>query len=252
MAPEQPKTGPELIFDHPTEGIVESLRQRIARIERSTHGRADGNPVPSGCGPLDRILPEGGFRRGTLVEWLCPSEGSGTVTLALHAAAEACRQGGTVVVLDRAREFYPPAAARLGIDLEQMIVVQAAGEADNAWALDQCLRCPGVAAVVAWPEGLDGRTFRRLQLAAEEGGGLGLLVRPHEVRGEPSWADVRLLVEPQPTRSRTRRRLRIHLVRCHGTTGGRCVDVEFDDETRDVHPAPRLAHPAAPRRAAGA
>jgi len=42
---------------------------------------------------------------------------------------------------------------------------------------------------------------RRLQLAAEQGGGLGLLIRPEAVRHQPSWADVRLLVEPLPTTS---------------------------------------------------
>jgi hypothetical protein len=48
---------------------------------------------------------------------------------------------------------------------------------------------------------------------------------------------LRLLVEPLPTaaaRSNVRR-LRIHLLRCRGTTEGRRVDVEIDDETHDVH-----------------
>ena len=34
-----------------------------------------------------------------------------------------------------------------------------------------------------------------MQLAVEQGGGLGLLVRPEAVRGEPSWAETRLLVD---------------------------------------------------------
>lgn len=224
---------------------LEALRQQISRLERSRPGGGDG-PISSGCGPLDRLMPGGGFRRGTVTEWLAAGEGSGATGLALAAARQACREGGALVVLDRRREFYPPAAVRLGIELQGLIVVRAGSQADDRWALDQALRCRGVAAVVAWPEKLDGRTFRRLQLAAEEGGGLGLLIRPPAARREPSWADVRLLVEPLPVGPAlsVKRRLRIHLLRCHGAASGRSVDLEIDDETRTVHLAARLADPA--------
>ena len=242
---------------------LETLRQQIARLEGS-RWRDDQPPVSSGCGPLDRLLPGRGLRRGTLAEWLAEGEGNGATALALGAACAACRDGGALVVLDRSREFYPPAAVRLGIELENLIVVYAAAEADNIWALDQALRCPGVAAVVAWPQRLDGRTFRRLQLAAEESGSLGLLMRPATVRHEPSWADVRLLIEPLPAGSlpaefppteplqSDKRRLRIHLLHCRHGGNGRCVDVEIDDETHTVYLVARLADPTAHRRAAGA
>ena len=166
--------------------------------------------LSSGCPALDRALPEKGFRPGTLVEWLSRGEGDGTATLAFRAAAGAFAPrsaggGGAVVVLDRTGEFYPLAAVAQGIEPARLIVVHPGNKADHAWALDQALRCPAVAAVVAWPESLDGkldgRTFRRLQLAAEQGGGLGLLIRPESVRCQPSWADVRLLVEPLPSPS---------------------------------------------------
>jgi protein ImuA len=239
---------------------LETLRREIIRLEESRH--CGSQPVVStGCGPLDELLPGGGVCRGTLAEWLAAGEGTGSGTLALLCAREACRDGGTLIVLDDRREFYPPSAVRLGIDLEQLIVVRANDAADNLWALDQSLRCRAVAAVLAWPEKLDGRVFRRLQLAAEEGGGLGLLIRPDAARGDPSWANVRVFVEPLPPTNfcgagvspapencrrdacTTMRRLRIHLLRCRGGTEGRSVDVELDHETYAVHLAARLAEP---------
>ena len=244
---------------------LEELRRRIARLETGAGRPADGPPVSTGCDILDRLLPERGFRRGSLVEWLSPGEGAGAGTLALLAAREACRHGGLVVVLDRRREFCPPAAVRLGIEPEQLLVVHADNTADNDWAMDQALRSPAVAAVLAWPSRLDGRTFRRWQLAAEESGCLGLLLRPEAARDEPSWADVRLWVEPlcrqivggdssrrwaelhaQPFPSATgvasynllssKRLLRIIVLRCRGGTAGRSMDVEFDDETYRMYP----------------
>ena len=174
---------------------LEELRQRIARLEAAR--RCGGSTtVTSGSTALDGILPEGGLRRGTLVEWLSAGEGTGAWTLALLAARETCRHGGSLAVLDRRGDFYPPAAVRLGIEPEQLLVVHAESAADHDWAMDQVLRSPAVAAVLAWPERLDGHTFRRWQLAVEQGGGLGLLLRPAAARADPSWADVRLLVEP--------------------------------------------------------
>jgi hypothetical protein len=256
--------------------FVEALRQEIARLETARRPVGEA-PVSTGCEGLDRLLPAGGFVRGTLVEWIAAGDGSGAETMALFAVREACREGGVLVVLDRVKEFYPPASIRLGIDPERMIVIQAASAVDNLWALDQSLRCPGVAVALAWPEKLDSKTFRRLQLAAEEGASLGFFLRPEQARQTPSWADVRLWIEPvcgglgrisgrrdACTTMRTspagtaeipsahRRCLRIQLLRSRGGASGGNVEVEIDDETRTVHLAPRLAHPASGRRAAGA
>ena len=188
--------------DLPSSDIVRTLQQRVRQIESGHQtpidataksavwhqdptavGRMDA-VVSSGCAALDRLLPAGGFRRGTLVEWLSTSSGSGAGTLAILVAREAASEGGAVVIVDRPHQFYPPAAAALGIRLEQTIVVRPDTKRDEIWALDQSLRCPGVAAV--WSplsDRLDQRDFRRLQLAAETGNCLGLLLRSSAVRG---------------------------------------------------------------------
>jgi hypothetical protein len=232
--------------------LVDSLRQEIALLEGARRPTSQ-TPVSSAYGPLDKLLPGRGFRRGTLVEWLAFEAGSGAESLALAAAREACREGGALVVFDLAREFYPPAAVGLGIDPASLIIVQAASQSDNLWALDQALRCPGVAGALAWPKKLDGRTFRRLQLAAEQGGGLGLLVRPQGARHEPSWAEVRLAVEPLPAVApHAPRRLKVELLHSRGGASGGSVEVELDHETHPLYLVSPLAHPAARRRAAGA
>jgi protein ImuA len=228
---------------------IEALRQQLAQWEGTVAWRQSlentasfDRPLTlsSGCIALDRALPEQGFRAGTLVEWIGRGEGDGTATLAFRAAAQACRGGGVVVVLDRSGEFYPMAAVAQGIDPTRLIVVHPGNKADHTWALDQALRCPAVAAVVAWPESLDGkldgRTFRRLQLAVEQGGGLGLLVRPESVGSQPSWASVRLLVEslPSPAPYGRPRQMRVVLLRCRGGCGEQTVNVEIDDETHSL------------------
>lgn len=199
--------------------------------------RAERSSISTGCEVLDRLLPQGGWLRGSLVEWLSESPGGGAGTLALVAAREAYAQGGAVVVIDRTGTFYPPAAAAWRLDLASTIVVSPASDKDEQWALDQSLRCEHTAAVLAWPRRLDGRTFRRLQLAAESSGAVGLLVRPATAQREPSWADVRLAVSPRASPAGWQ--LCVRLLRCRGRFGQRegQVVVEIDERTGEIHAA---------------
>ena len=209
--------------------------------------------ISSGCSPLDRLLPQRGFQRGSLIEWIAGGAGSGASLLAMLTARSACRgafplqSSGTLVLVDRMQSLYPPAANACQLDLQNTIVVHPTSEKDECWTLEQALRCPDVAAVVAWPQRLTSHAFRRLQLAAEHGGCLGLLVRPATARNESSWASVRMLVSPRvvpPSVGRQGWRLGVELLRCGGCLGTNLVELEIDDQTgevRDAYPRPLAA-----------
>lgn len=230
-------------LSRPTAEIVHHLQQRVEQLEGSRRSH-DAEPITTGCPAFDALLPSGGLQRGTLVEWFSalhssprpsppvPRLSSATGTLALIAARQAMAEGGALLVMDRGCWFYPPAAAGLGIDLEQVVVVRAATPQDELWALDQALRCQGVAAVWAPLAQLGGHDFRRLQLAAESGGTIGLLLRGPQSRGQPSWAHLQLLVRPRP--SSGDRRLQVEVLRSPGraaTATGQSVLLEIDQMT---------------------
>jgi len=236
--------------------LVAELRQRLRQLDQARRPAGEVSNS-TGCEPLDRLLPAGGLSRGGLVEWLAAGAGSGAGWLALVAAREACREHGPLLVIDGRGTFYPPAAVLAGIELERVLVVRVEQAADEAWALDQALRSTSVGAVFCQSQRLHPRVVRRLQLAAESSGGLGLLVRPEAVRQEPCWAEARLLVRSLPTSAmklvspcltEKGRRLRVELLRARGTAGGRSVDLEIDDETGVVRLATELATAAAERR----
>ncbi len=227
---------------HPKIRELDTLLRQVERPENGPHR----TPVSTGCGPLDVVLPGRGFWRGSLVEWLGNGPGCGVGMLALWAAREACREGGALVVVDPQDHFYPPAAAAGGVDLANTIVVRGArcrqvqeAARQSEWALDQALRCPHVAAVIAWPQRLDSRVFRRWQLAVEASGCLGLLIRSAEAKREASWADVRLLVSPERTIGPAPRamkwRLQVEVLRCRGGVQQRTVGLEIDERTGDIH-----------------
>lgn len=247
-------------------------QQQIARrlqrqIEHVSGGQVvdDGSQhFGTGCEAIDRLLPGGGIRRGTLVEWLGES---GATLLAVRAAREALGERRVLVVIDHRGVFYPPAAAAWGMPLDQVVLVRPANPTDQQWTVNQALRCSAVAAVLAWPQQADDRTLRRWQLAAESSGVVGLLVRPADRSATPSWAEVRLLIEPQPPppganpadQSWT---LQVECLRAGGWTGrGRaCVQIDpqgnFTSVDRhETNPLPvvaELAHPEIARRPTGA
>jgi protein ImuA len=207
--------------------LLTHLRDEIAARERTPTER-DLSATPTGWPALDRLLPLGGIRRGALIELLDGGLGCGAETVAAVLTRAACRNPGVVAVVDPAGEFYPPALAAWGVPFDRLVVVRPTTDADALWAADQALRSRAAVAVWLWRERLAAHDFRRLQLSAEEGGAVGVLIRPARVCGQPTCADVQLAVEPQV--GTWGRRLRLTVTRCRGRTPGSVAEIEFDDQ----------------------
>ncbi len=83
-----------------------------------------------------------------------------------------------VIWCDTDGSLYPPAVWGADVDRDRFYVLRVK-PADVFWAVAECLRCRGAAAVVATvPTRMTTTQARRLQLAAEEGGTAGILLRP--------------------------------------------------------------------------
>ena len=79
--------------------------------------------IPTGSLTLDMALGTGGLPRGRVVEIYGP-ESSGKTTLAIHAIAEAQKQGGVAAFIDAENAFDSNYAGRLGVDIENLLVSQ--------------------------------------------------------------------------------------------------------------------------------
>ena len=86
---------------------------REALLSRPERGALAAATVSCGA-ELDQAWPEGGLRRGSLVEWLGETEGCGWGTFAFAAACQATAEGGALAIVDREGTFCPPAAAAGG------------------------------------------------------------------------------------------------------------------------------------------
>ena len=85
--------------------------------------------LPTGHAALDAALGTGGWPRGALALLDAPA-GAGATTLALGSLAAAQAAGGVVAYLDPAGSFDPATAARLGVNLEWLLVVRPADPAE--------------------------------------------------------------------------------------------------------------------------
>jgi hypothetical protein len=142
-------------------------------------------------------LPGGGWPTASLIEVLLDDTGLGEVQLFLPALVESQRTSGDVpwlVWIAPPHEPYAPALAQQGIELTRLLVVRPTTATEALWAAEQALGSGVCAAVLLWLKGTDDRWLRRLKLAAEAGGALGVLFRPERHRFESSPASLRLLM----------------------------------------------------------
>ena len=79
--------------------------------------------IPSGSLTLDLALGIQGYPRGRVVEIYGP-ESSGKTTLAIHAIAQAQKQGGICAIIDAEHAFDKFYAENLGVDTENLLISQ--------------------------------------------------------------------------------------------------------------------------------
>jgi protein ImuA len=194
----------------------------------------------TGIPALDELLADRGLPAGSLMEWLEPGMGSGADTLALWAAVRARRPNELLIVIDSRGDFYPLGAAALGLDVSTTVVIRPRDPSESLWTLEQSLRTAGVGVVVCPWRHLSPQVFRRLQLAAEKGGSLGVLLRPMRARGDPSFAEVRWAVQSLPCRENGARRWRVELGRARRQMTGGSVELELRDDDGGLHLVPAV------------
>ena len=79
--------------------------------------------ISSGSITLDKALGVGGYPKGRIIEIYGP-ESSGKTTFALHAIANAQKQGGYAAFIDAEHALDPVYAKNLGVDIENLILSQ--------------------------------------------------------------------------------------------------------------------------------
>lgn len=107
----------------------------------------DVEAIPTGALPLDIAIGIGGIPRGRIIEIYGP-ESSGKSTLAMCIAAQAQKQGGIVAYIDAEHAMDPEYAAKLGVDVDNMLISQPDSGEQGLEIADKLVRSGAVDLIV--------------------------------------------------------------------------------------------------------
>ncbi|MBP3689583.1 MAG: recombinase RecA [Bacteroidaceae bacterium] len=103
--------------------------------------------IPTGSISLNHALGVGGYPKGRIIEIYGP-ESSGKTTLAIHAIAEAQKQGGIAAFIDAEHAFDRFYAEKLGVDVDNLFISQPDNGEQALEIADQLIRSAAVDIVV--------------------------------------------------------------------------------------------------------
>ena len=135
------------------EGKLKALQAAMAKIEKD-FGKGSimklGDEsieavevIPTGSIGLNAALGVGGYPRGRIIEIYGP-ESSGKTTLAIHAIAEAQKAGGIAAFIDAEHAFDRFYAAKLGVDIENLLISQPDNGEQALEIADQLIRSSAI------------------------------------------------------------------------------------------------------------
>jgi protein ImuA len=215
--------------------VLKALRERIQCLEG---GAARHRTVlPFGINAIDQHLPEGGLALGALHE--VAGGGNGAINgaaAALFTAGIAARTRGQILWCVARQDLFTPGIAQAGLLPNRVIYVDAGDKQTVLACFEEGLRHGSLGAVVAEVASLSMTASRRLQLAAEGSGVIGIAIRRWRRQmettdfGQPTAAVTRWRVSalpstPLPVPGVGRARWQLALIRCRA---GESAEFEVD------------------------
>ena len=184
--------------NHSPDETLAKLRQEIRRLEGFKQGTRPQH-LPLGVAIAD-CLPGSALPLGAVHEFTSQGyeEAAATIAFSLAVLSNLPRSG-TIVWVARDHVQYAPGFAAFGIDPQRIIFARPQKDAEALWVMEEALRCKGIAAVAGECALADLTATRRLQLAAEDSGVTGLLLRPFCRQPGSSSCVTRWQVKPAPS-----------------------------------------------------
>jgi len=167
--------------------IPSSKAHIMARLQRDILPLQGLKPVPGDqavdvkLGPIKAAFPNHVFPLGAVHEFIATQKEDVSAAGGFIAGilTTLMKTGGACLWVGPSRTLFPPALKSFGIDPDRIIFIDLEKERDVLWAMEEALKCNGLAAVVGEIQELSFTASRRFQLAVEQSRVTGFILRRH-------------------------------------------------------------------------
>ncbi len=158
--------------------IITQLKKDILSFQgfRSALNNSDLNAK---LGRIKNAFPGSSFPLGAMHEFISNNAEDAAVTAGFVAGilGSLMQKSGAAIWIGSSKTIFLPALKSFGIAPDKIIFIDLQKEKQILWAMEEALKCEGLAGVVAQLKELDFATSRRLQLAVEKSQVTGFILR---------------------------------------------------------------------------
>jgi len=157
--------------------IIERLKKDILPLQGFRP--ALNEKITTGLGLIERSFPNNTFPLGAIHEFICHDAEAVAASAGFIAGivAKLMQHNGTAIWIGSPVIVFPVSLKSFGIDPDKIIFVNPQNEKQVLWAMEESLKCNGLTTVIGEIPELSFTVSRRFQLAVEQSGVTGFVVR---------------------------------------------------------------------------
>lgn len=180
--------------------IVSRLQKDILQWE-GYRPPPDGTRDLMGLGPVEAAFPNGVFPLGAVHELVCGNTEQATASggFVTGLLSVLMQNGGVCVWIGLSGNLFPSALKAFGVDPDKVIFIDLLKDKDVLWAMEESLKCAGLAAVIGELREIDFKQSRRLQLAVEQSRVTGFILRNFSNKTGSTACVARWKITPLPS-----------------------------------------------------
>jgi protein ImuA len=182
--------------------IITRLKMDILPLE-GLRSILPGETLDLGLGFMEDAFPHRSFPLGAVHEFVSEGPESAASTAGFISAllASLMKNGAVAVWIGSSKTIFPPALKMFGIHPERVVFIDLLKERDVLWAMEEALKCNGLAAVICEMPELSFTASRRFQLAVEQSRVTGFILRSNPRYLNTNATVSRWKIKPLPTES---------------------------------------------------
>jgi len=160
------------------ENIIARLQKEILPLQGLKLPAAN-HALQLDLGPIAEAFPNKSFPIGAIHEFIshAPEDAAATCGFIGCLTGGLMRNGGVCVWIGASRKLFPPALKGFGVDPDRIIFIDLKKDKEILWAIEEALKCEGLATVVGEIPEMNFTVSRRLQLAVEQSRVTGFIHR---------------------------------------------------------------------------